>query len=222
MNDTTVTVVGNVATEPRYHVSRSGVPLCSFRVGTTPRRKDWETNAWVDGPTSYYGVTCWRFAADNVAGSLKIGEPVLVTGRQRVRNWERDGKSGTAVEIDAVAVGHDMFRGQSRFTRVVRQAAGTPDQQDAAAAHDRALADEFDRRRSDDGGALDGAAAVSRDANRSHPEGPTDDADADASGADSDLADPDDDNAEETGGSTVGGFDSSNVPASWGARDPVA
>ncbi len=220
MNDTTVTVVGNVATEPRYHVSRSGVPLCSFRVGTTPRRKDWETNAWVDGPTSYYGVTCWRFAADNVAGSLKIGEPVLVTGRQRVRNWERDGKSGTAVEIDAVAVGHDMFRGQSRFTRVVRQAAGTPDQQDAAAQHDRALADEFDRRRDDDGG-RDRAVAEPRDPDHSNPEGAADDA-TDASGADSDLADPDDDSAEKTGGSTVGGFDSSNVPASWGARDPVA
>jgi single-strand DNA-binding protein len=145
VNETIVTIVGNVVAEPKYNVSRSGVPFCSFRLATNPRTFDRVANAWVDGPSSFYGVTAWRWAADNVHASMRPGDPVVVTGRQRVRRWEHDGKSGTAIDIDVIALGHDVTRGTSQFTRVLRQAGGSPEQQDAAAAHDRMLVDELEQ-----------------------------------------------------------------------------
>lgn len=44
---------------------------------------------------------------------------VIVTGRVRIRDWESGEKSGTTVEIDAEAIGHDLTWGRATFTRSV-------------------------------------------------------------------------------------------------------
>lgn len=120
MNETYVTVAGNVATELRHRQTDSGVDVVSFRVATAARRFDKGTRTWGDGPTSYYTVNCWRWLAENVLASVHKGDPVVVAGRQRVRDWEKAGRTGTSVEIDADVVGPDLAWGQARFTRVVR------------------------------------------------------------------------------------------------------
>jgi single-strand DNA-binding protein len=50
------------------------------------------------------------------------GDPLLVTGRMRVREWDNgEGKPrGYAAEIEATAMGHDLSRGTSAFRRTVR------------------------------------------------------------------------------------------------------
>lgn len=140
MNETVVTVVGNVASEVRHHVTARGVQLASFRVASTPRWFD-RNQGWTDGATSFYSVTCWRQLAAHVASSVHIGEPVVLTGRLRVRPWEReDGRRGVTVEVVANAVGHDLSRGTSAFVRAPRE--GSADaSDDRRAAH--ALADEL-------------------------------------------------------------------------------
>jgi single-strand DNA-binding protein len=120
MNETLVTVVGNVATSVRYYRTAAGVPVASFRLASTERRFDRGQNRWVDGETSFYTVWAWRWLADNVVGSVSRGDPMMVVGRVRVRQWEREGRQHTAVEIDASALGHDLARGTSAFRRVVR------------------------------------------------------------------------------------------------------
>jgi single-strand DNA-binding protein len=53
-----------------------------------------------------------------VAASLSKGDPVVVHGRVRMRQWtSEDGRSGTAVELEASTAGHDLSRGVSRFTK---------------------------------------------------------------------------------------------------------
>jgi len=42
---------------------------------------------------------------------------VIVNGRLRVRRWESDDKSGTTVEVEADAIGHDLRWGVSAFTK---------------------------------------------------------------------------------------------------------
>lgn len=119
--DNIVTVCGNVVADPRYRRTDDGLDICSFRIGATPRRFDRGVQQWVDGPTSWFSVTAWRGLAANCAVSLHRGERVVVQGRLRTRDWTtEDGKSGTSVEIDAVAVGHDLTWGTTSFTRVVR------------------------------------------------------------------------------------------------------
>jgi single-strand DNA-binding protein len=50
--------------------------------------------------------------------SVGIGEPLVIQGRLRVREEERNGQRYISADIDAVAVGHDLTRGTSAFRRV--------------------------------------------------------------------------------------------------------
>ncbi|WP_132099634.1 single-stranded DNA-binding protein [Curtobacterium sp. PhB146] len=66
-------------------------------------------------------VTAFRSLASNVFKSLKKGDRIVVSGRVRIRTWERDGRGGTSVEIDADGIGHDLAWGISNWVRVPRQ-----------------------------------------------------------------------------------------------------
>ncbi|MFE4373789.1 single-stranded DNA-binding protein [Streptomyces sp. NPDC056835] len=119
MNDTVVTVVGNVATGVEFRESPTG-GVARFRFAVTGRRWDRQKNGWADGPTSFYTVWAWRTLGANLAASVSVGEPLVVHGRLRVREDEREGQRRTSVEIDAMAVGHDLTRGTAAFRRVTR------------------------------------------------------------------------------------------------------
>ena len=134
MSDTNVTIVGNVATEPQLKIVGGDIPRCSFRLACSTRRR--EGDEWVDGPTSWYTVTAWRWLAENVSLSVFRGDPVVVTGRLQVREWSTDERSGTSVEIDAATIGHDMQRGKSRFTRVTQRPRPPAGEDGAAAVQD--------------------------------------------------------------------------------------
>ncbi|MFE6098591.1 single-stranded DNA-binding protein [Streptomyces laurentii] len=124
MNETTVTLVGNVATNVEYRDTVTG-GMARFRFAVTARRWDRERAAWADGPTSFYTVSAWRTLAVNLAASVSVGEPLVVHGRLRIREEERDGRRKTFVDVDATAVGHDLTRGTAAFRRAVRtEAAG--------------------------------------------------------------------------------------------------
>ncbi len=118
MNDTWVTVVGNAATAAALKTTPTGVPVVRFRLAATSRRFDREGGQWVDGETSFYSVRAWRSLARNVASSLAIGDPLIVQGRLRVRDEQRDGQRWVTAEIDAVSAGHDLGWGTSAFRRV--------------------------------------------------------------------------------------------------------
>ncbi|WP_316527406.1 single-stranded DNA-binding protein [Kitasatospora brasiliensis] len=110
-----VTVIGNVATEVSYGETGGGVPMANFRLGCTERRYDRQRECWVDGDTHWMTVTAWRALAVNLIGSLNKGDPVLVSGRMRVREWGEGEAKRARVEIDARSVGHDLTRGTTAF-----------------------------------------------------------------------------------------------------------
>lgn len=120
MNDVQMTVVGNVVDTPKLRRTKSGHSVANFRVASTPRRFDRETSAWVDGPTLFVTVTCWRAMSENVAQSLRKGQPVVVLGRYCQHEYERDETLRTAYELEAIAIGHDLSRGVTNFERVFR------------------------------------------------------------------------------------------------------
>jgi single-strand DNA-binding protein len=108
MNDLT-TITGVVATPPKHYVTAAGVAITSFRLASGQRRFDKGRNTWVDGDTNWYTVSGFRHLAFNLARSINKGDHVLVTGRLRVRNWEKDDRRGTSMDLEADAVGHDLF-----------------------------------------------------------------------------------------------------------------
>ncbi|NBE55258.1 single-stranded DNA-binding protein [Streptomyces boluensis] len=119
MNETMVTVVGNVATKPVFRETSNG-PVVRFRLAATARFFDRGTQDWKDGHTNFFTVWAWRSLAANVASSVSVGEPLLVRGRLKVRSEERGGQSWTSADIEASALGHDLSRGTSAFRRTNR------------------------------------------------------------------------------------------------------
>jgi single-strand DNA-binding protein len=124
----TITVVGNI-TEPEFKVTANGLQILNFRVGSNERRFDKAEEKWVEGPTSWYGVSAFRGLAEHGHRSLRKGDRVVVSGRLRVREWETEARKGITAEIEADALGHDLRWGTTTFHRD-----GAPGRQTAADA----------------------------------------------------------------------------------------
>ncbi|SDR33326.1 single-stranded DNA-binding protein [Thermostaphylospora chromogena] len=133
MNDIYVTLVGNVAAEPRQHTLADGSRVTSLRVATTSRYFDKKLQEWRDGDKAFFAVRCWRGLGDNVAQSVRLGQPVVIHGRLRIREFEREGERRFIPEVEATSVGHDLRWGVSSFSRPPRGAA--PSVLDAETRH---------------------------------------------------------------------------------------
>ena len=120
MNDIITTVIGNAVTDVSLRVTSAGTSVVSFRIASNSRRFDKSTSSWIDQEPSYLSITAWSQLAENVALSVHKGQGLVVTGKLKVRQWQDADKSGTNVEIDAVAIGHVLNRGTSEFTKVKR------------------------------------------------------------------------------------------------------
>jgi single-strand DNA-binding protein len=119
MNEAFVTFQGWVGNEVVHRETQQGT-VANLRVGSTPRIRK-RNGEWVDGPTSWFSVTCWRTLADHVRDSVRKGDPVLVHGRLRADVWERaDGQSSVTYVVDATYVGHDLNRGTAVFVKALR------------------------------------------------------------------------------------------------------
>ena len=114
-----VSVSGLVATTPRHLITKEGLPITSFRLASSTRRFDRGQNKWVDGETNWYTITAFKQLAVNCAGSINKGDRIMVHGILRVRDWDNGERSGTSVEVEADAMGHDLTWGSSVFTRTV-------------------------------------------------------------------------------------------------------
>jgi single-strand DNA-binding protein len=118
IHEAQVNLAGYVAADPKFKKVAGDISSTKLRVAYTARRRDKETGEWSDGPTSFVNVQCWRTLAENVLMSVHKGEPVLVTGRLQIRRFEDpEGAARTAVEIEAMSVGHDLTRGVAQFSR---------------------------------------------------------------------------------------------------------
>lgn len=117
MYGTSITLVGNVVDEVANRPTTSGLSRVSFRVASTQRRKDRDTGQWVDGHKFFVSVTFWREFAENVAASLKKGDPVIVSGRIFSRQYVKDEASHIAYEIAPESIGHDLARGTAEFRK---------------------------------------------------------------------------------------------------------
>jgi single-strand DNA-binding protein len=113
-----VTLTGLVATTPRHIVTSDGLAITSFRLASAQRRYDRVRQQWIDSDTNWYTVSMFRNLALNGALSIAKGDRVIVVGRLRIRDWENTERSGTTVEIEADAIGHDLTWGTTKFERV--------------------------------------------------------------------------------------------------------
>ena len=116
MNDTHVTVVGNVVDSPR-RVSLENGAVTNFRMASTARRFDPQTQEFVDAGTFWVDVECWNELSGNVSGSVSKGDPVIVQGTLTTHSWESENGRRSTPRIRAAAVGHNLARGIGVFKR---------------------------------------------------------------------------------------------------------
>jgi len=137
-NEAIISVAGYIATDPVPAKSKTGTPMLKMRLAWTPRRLDRETNQWVDQPTCFAWVKCWRRLAENVNFSMNKGDPIVVSGILTVSEYlSKEGIRRTSVEITANAIGHDLSRGITAFRRQRNERTA----EDAQAGQDGAEAD---------------------------------------------------------------------------------
>jgi len=117
-----ITVTGNIAADPERRTTAGGDVVVAFRVGSTQRRFDKESNTWVDAYTNWYHVSAFRSLAEHALRSLRKGDRVIVVGTLRLRTWENDSRSGVTADVDAHAIGPDLRWGTTVFTRAPRSA----------------------------------------------------------------------------------------------------
>ena len=123
--ETTITVVGNLVDDPELRFTPSGAAVANFRIASTPRTFDRQTNEWKDGDALFLSCSVWRQAAENVAESLQRGMRVVVQGRLKSRQYEtREGEKRTVFEIDVEEVGPSLRYATAKVTRTTRSGGG--------------------------------------------------------------------------------------------------
>ena len=123
--ETVITVVGNLVDDPELRFTPSGAAVANFRIASTPRTFDKQSNEWKDGDALFLTCSVWRQAAENVAESLQRGMRVVVQGRLKQRSYEtREGEKRTVVELEVDEVGPSLTFATAKVTRASRQGGG--------------------------------------------------------------------------------------------------
>ena len=119
--DTAITIAGNLVDDPELRFTPAGQPVAKFRVASTPRYLDKNTNEWKDGDSLFLTCNVWRQAAENVAESLTRGMRVIVSGRLRQRSYEtKEGEKRTVYEIEVDDVGPSLRNASAKVNKVAR------------------------------------------------------------------------------------------------------
>lgn len=123
--DTVITIVGNLVEDPNLRFTPSGQAVASFRLASTPRFFDRQSNDWKDGEALFLTCNVWRQAAENCAESLQRGMRVIVQGRLKQRSYEtREGEKRTVYEIEVDEVGPSLRNATAKVNKTQRQGGG--------------------------------------------------------------------------------------------------
>jgi single-strand DNA-binding protein len=102
MNETTITMTGNLVDDPELRYTPQGQPTVRFRIALTPRFYDKASGQWKDGESLFMTCNLWRQAAENAAESLNRG--------------------GTRIHRDEVGV--SLLRATAKVSKLTRTSGG--------------------------------------------------------------------------------------------------
>ena len=120
-NETIITVVGNLVSDPELRFTPSGSAVANFTIASTPRTFDKQTNDWKDGETLFLRTSVWKEAAENVAETLTKGTRVIAQGRLKQRSYDtKEGEKRTVIEFEADEIGPSLRYASAKVTRTNR------------------------------------------------------------------------------------------------------
>lgn len=123
----TVTIKGWAGASPVLTATKNGKPFARLRVGSTDRYRN-DKDEWVDAETDWYTVRVWGERAENLAASVRKGDPLVITGRLELEKWTTtEGEQRADLVLRATALGHDLSNGRAVFQRTAKGGAHVPD-----------------------------------------------------------------------------------------------
>lgn len=124
MNETQITVVGNLTADPELRYTQNGLPVANFTIASTPRNFDRQSNEWKDGEALFLRASVWKEFAEHVAGSLSKGMRVIAQGYLKQRSYQdREGNQRTAIELEVLEIGPSLRYATAQVTRAGQTAA---------------------------------------------------------------------------------------------------
>jgi single-strand DNA-binding protein len=119
-----VTLVGNLVEDPELRFTASGIAMARVRLAVNRRWRD-NNNEWQE-ETGFFGGTCWREVAENIAESLSKGDRVFITGRLEQRSWEtNEGEKRSVVEIRIDEIGPSLRWATAQVSKTPRSDGGS-------------------------------------------------------------------------------------------------
>lgn len=126
-NETTLNITGNLVEDPELRFTPSGAAVANFKIASTPRTFDRQSNEWKDGETLFMRCAAWKELGENVAESLTKGMRVVAEGRLKSRSYEtKEGEKRTVIELEIDEIGPSLKYATAKVTRTQRNnAAGS-------------------------------------------------------------------------------------------------
>jgi single-strand DNA-binding protein len=125
MNETIITVVGNLTADPELRYTQNGIAVANLTIASTPRSFDKAKNEYVDGDALFMRASIWREFAETVAGSLTKGMRVIAQGRLRQRSYQdKEGATRTSIELEIDEIGPSLRYATAQVTRAARAEGG--------------------------------------------------------------------------------------------------
>lgn len=95
-----ITVTGTLTRDPEIKYARSGTAMLKLALAATRRQQNRDTKQWEDdGDPLYVDATFFGDRENYLGDILHKGDQVSVSGALVRRNWEANGKTGTALEV---------------------------------------------------------------------------------------------------------------------------
>lgn len=116
-----------VGSDPQIKFAQSGVAITSFSAVSDKRKKNEATGEWETVKSIWVRVTAFKKLAENVAGSIKKGDLVIVVGEINQDEYEKDGEKRKSLEVVANHVGLSLTFNEATSSRGEKKAAPAED-----------------------------------------------------------------------------------------------
>jgi single-strand DNA-binding protein len=104
-----VFLIGNLTRDPEVRYLSSGSAVADIRLAVNRKYKTQQGEDKEE--TTYVGVSVWGRQAETCGQYLSKGAPVMVEGRLRYEEWEKDGQKNNRLTVTAERV---QFLGSPR------------------------------------------------------------------------------------------------------------
>ena len=101
MTSANITIQGFLGAAPEVRYTNDGLAVANLSIAHTPRKRDPQTDEWVDaGPALWVVASVWGAVAEAVADTSRKGDLVAISGQLALDEWtDADGVVHTDLVI---------------------------------------------------------------------------------------------------------------------------